>query len=140
MLFYIVANGRRIRMAKRAKNQTNVLKPAAISGLRKWRGCLLSGIKMREDELAAQLRAAVPKSLARWIEAETSLIPNLLEYGHASRKYRQDKSEGQDCGYTDIEEFEQRFEKLQDAWKGIVKIKIFWEDDYHRFEIFFAAV
>lgn len=136
MLLCVVANERRIRMGKKARS----LRRSAILELKAWREARLAEIKKREDELADELRAAIPESFAKWREeCSPILIPGLIKHGTVSRKYRRGEGEGQVYGYTDLEEFARRFDKLKEAWSGVVHIRIFWEED-HRFEIFFTAI
>ena len=112
---------------------------AAISKLRAWREKQVAEIKQREEELANQLRAAAPKSFAKYFREEVFLIPNLLEYGVASRKYRRSEDDGAAYGYTDLDEFERRFGGLKAAWAGVVAISISWDERY-RFEVEFTVV
>lgn len=116
------------------------MEAAAISRLREWKEVQMAGIKQREEALVAQLRAVVPESFNTWLNEDgESVIANLLKYGAASRKYRRGKDEGRPYGYTDLEEFERRFNELKAAWNGVANIKISWDGDY-RFEVNFTVV
>ncbi|MFA5358385.1 MAG: hypothetical protein WC310_01020 [Patescibacteria group bacterium] len=116
----------------------NDLEKGAISAFRTWKEGRMAEIKRREQELAALLKAAVPQSFSVWLaEAGETVIENLLEYGLSSRKYRREY-DGVIYGYTDLNEFEQRFEELKVAWHGVVGIDIIWDGDY-RFEVTFTV-
>ena len=100
----------------------------------------LEQIKKREEALAAKLQMAVPDTFSEWLgEAGDLVIENLIEFGFASRKYRRAEDDGQIYGYTDLDEFEQRFKQLEAAWSGAVSISISWDERY-RFEITFTAI
>lgn len=116
------------------------LEAAAISKFRAYREEQFVALKQRKDTLAAQLQAVVPESFKKWlVEAGGQVIENLFEYGSASHKYRRDGNDGLIHGYTDLNEFERRFNELKAAWSGAVDISINWDGDY-RFEVIFKAV
>ncbi|MFA6533883.1 MAG: hypothetical protein WCT37_01785 [Patescibacteria group bacterium] len=116
------------------------LKAGAIAELRTWAQEQKAEIARREKSLTALLIAVVPKNLDLWLEeGGETVIKNLLEYGTASRKYRDDDDDKRSYSYTNLKDFEKRFQRLQVAWAGIVNIKIDWDGTY-RFEVSFAVV
>lgn len=106
--------------------------------LREWRKQMNAAFKKMEEDTAAELRRVVPENMKIWLEnSGEGVIKDLLEHGVASRKYRADS--GEEHGFTDLKEFEQRFDGLRAAWSGVVGLSIDW-DGTHRFEVEFTAL
>jgi len=116
------------------------LQPAAITSFRSWRNEQFTAIQQNHDAIAARLLDLIPASLFKWMaEAGESTVNGLLKNGFASGKYKRIGFDPQTYGYTDLNEFATRFDALQIAWQGVVKIDISWEGDF-RFEVIFTAI
>jgi hypothetical protein len=110
------------------------IKPAAISQLRQDEARLKVLVKELKEALTAQLYSVVPASLKKWADEECFVIRDLLEHGHAGRKYYDDDQSKESFGFTSLQEFGERFEDLQKAWAGIVDIVVSGDGD--RMEVY----
>lgn len=116
------------------------LERGAISTFRNWEAEQKRIVDQRREELAESLAALIPSGFERYFEEEVYIIPNLLEFGQASRRYDRDDDDGETYGYKDLDEFVDRIRKrLMPAWKGLVKIRFRREEDY-RVNVHFEAV
>jgi hypothetical protein len=118
------------------------LEAAAITKLKEQEANLKAEVDRNRRILTSQLQAVVPDSLSKWLkEAGDLVISDLLEHEQASRKYHNNREDGNDYGYTDFEEFKRRFTELRAAWQGVVAIAATWDgEDNHHFEVWFTAL
>ena len=114
------------------------LSDGAVSKFREWRQEQMATIKGKEDQLAAELSAAVPKELRKLFE-EDVIIKDLLQYGIAGRKFHDN---GADCslfGYANLKQLAGRLRRLGADWKRIVKISMRWRGE-DQLDVTFTAV
>lgn len=114
------------------------MKKGSIATYRKWRELLLNHLGDQEREIIAKIEALVPASLKRFLSEEFQLVPNVFQYGQASRKYR--REEGSAYGYTDLDDLISRLQELRAAWDGIIEVDIRLGELPHQVKVFYTAV
>lgn len=114
----------------------------SIKEFRKWTEIRRAEEKVVQDVFAARLRMLVPPEFKKMFgeEGET-ILKGMFESGVGwGGRYR--RNEGYSYGYDDLDEFAKRFNKLREAWKGLVAVsEPNWDGtEKWRFGITFTAL
>lgn len=108
-----------------------------VSKHREWREIQMTAIKAVEINLEQELLTVVPAGLKFYFREEINIIPNLLEFGKADRRYAD--NDFKTLGCADYRAFKNQLVLLKKAWAGVVEIRISkW--DPGRYDVKFLAI
>lgn len=109
----------------------------SVSAFRSWKKTLLERLDQREQEVTTRLKELVPDTLTQLFDAESRLIPSIVESGRARRIICTGDEAKLEC--TSLNDLMGRIETLKSAWAGIVDISVNDTLLPHRIYVDFSA-